>query len=121
MKFSKFSVVSVLSNWLYSPEQKPGNTGHFQTLEDWQFLGVSGACLKVFEIPLYWLLFWWHSILLYGIDVALMLVWNFQEKIYWVNIFLTFTTDQNIAYKSKQMPGGKLFRPAGTKFNFHHM
>ena len=37
MKFSKYSVVSVISNWLYNSERKPGNAGNCQLFEDVDF------------------------------------------------------------------------------------
>ena len=61
----------------------------------WNFLGISCVSLKIFKIP-YMVLFWWHSIVLYVTHVIFILVWNFQEKIFYVNIFLTFTAVQNI-------------------------
>ena len=33
MQFSKFSFFSIFLNWLYSSEQKPGNTGNFEIFE----------------------------------------------------------------------------------------
>ena len=37
MKFSKYSVVSVISNWLYNSERKPGKAGNCQLFEDVDF------------------------------------------------------------------------------------
>ena len=38
MKFSKYSAVSVFSNWLYNSEVKPGNAGNYQFFENVDFL-----------------------------------------------------------------------------------
>ena len=54
----------------------------------------------------------WHPILLYAIHVVLILVRNFQEKIYQVNIFLTFATVQKIVRdqesKNKEQMASKI-------------
>ena len=37
MKFSKYSVVSIISNWLYNSERKPGNAGNYHFFEEVDF------------------------------------------------------------------------------------
>ena len=38
MNFSKYSFVSVFSNWLHSSERKPGNVGNYQFFVNVDFL-----------------------------------------------------------------------------------
>ena len=37
LRFSKFSVVSVFSNWLHNSERKAGNTVNLQLFENFEF------------------------------------------------------------------------------------
>ena len=56
-KFSKFSVVSNLSFWLYSSEQKPRNTGNFWIFENFEFC-LSSSQRIYLNLSYKWLRIW---------------------------------------------------------------